>query len=106
MDQVGTLSAHYHKHLQHFLRQIYVFLRYNLTDFYAKPGPSGVEFKGPLWHPVRYISPPSSDMAPHQGSFKWDHVKHVPTRAILLLEDLQVQEDSGFDDRYISGLCH
>ena len=25
--------------------------RYNPKDFYAKPIPTGVEFKGPLWHP-------------------------------------------------------
>ena len=31
-------------------------LSYNPTNFYAKVGPSGVEFKGPLWHPIRYLS--------------------------------------------------
>ena len=29
--------------------------RYNPTDFYAKPIPIGVEFKGPLWHPFRAL---------------------------------------------------
>ena len=29
--------------------------RYNPTDFYAKPIPTGVEFKGPLWHPFRAL---------------------------------------------------
>ena len=28
---------------------------YNEKDFYASSGPSGVEFKGPLWHPVRLL---------------------------------------------------
>ena len=27
--------------------------RYDPTDFYADPIPAGMEFKGPLWHPLR-----------------------------------------------------
>ena len=38
------------------MKIICLFLRFNLTNFYAKPGPSGVVFKGPLWHPMRYFS--------------------------------------------------
>ena len=29
------------------------FSSYNQTDFLANPGPSGMEFKGPLWQPTR-----------------------------------------------------
>ena len=28
---------------------------YNEKNFYASPGPSGVEFKGPFWHPLRLL---------------------------------------------------
>ena len=34
----------------------FFFFSYNQTDFYASPGPRGVEFKGPLWHPLRLLS--------------------------------------------------
>ena len=30
-----------------------VFPRYDVTDFYATPGPTGLGFKGPLWSPFR-----------------------------------------------------
>lgn len=36
-----------------FWNNVLFFSRYDQTDFYASPGPSGYEFKGPLWHPVR-----------------------------------------------------
>ena len=49
---------------------------------------------------------PSSDLTTHQGSCKWDHLEHVHTRADLLLEDLQVQKDSGFDSRYTIRKCN
>ena len=29
------------------------FLRFDVSDFYANPGPTGLEFKGPLWSPFR-----------------------------------------------------
>ena len=32
-----------------------MFFRYNQTDFYANPGPTGMEFKGPIWHPLRAL---------------------------------------------------
>ena len=35
---------------------IFFFFRYNHADFYARPGPSGLEFKGPLWHPLRLLT--------------------------------------------------
>ena len=55
---------------------------------------------------IRHPINPSSDLAPHQGSCKWDHLEHVHTRANLLLEDLQVQKDSGFDSRYTIRKCN
>ena len=30
-----------------------VFPRYDVTDFYATPGPTGLGFKGPIWSPFR-----------------------------------------------------
>ena len=38
------------------LSGIMLTFRYNETDFYASPGPSGVELKGPFWHPLRLLS--------------------------------------------------
>ena len=38
-----------------FLNLLFVFFRYNQTDFYANPGPTGMEFKGPIWHPLRAL---------------------------------------------------
>ena len=108
----------YYQHFQS--NPSFVFLSYNPIDFYAKIGPSGVEFKGPLWHPIRYLSGTiltgplwhpirnpiqsnplkhPSDLTLHQGSCEWDHLQHVHTRANLLLEHLQVQEGSGLDYR-------
>ena len=49
---------------------------------------------------------PSSDLTTHQGSCKWDHLEHVHTRADLLLEDLQVQKDSGFGCWYVMRKCN
>ena len=31
------------------------FLRYNLDNFYAGIGPSGVNINGPIWRPVRLV---------------------------------------------------
>ena len=39
-----------------FLKSNNVVFRFNQTDFYASPGPSGFEFKGPLWHPLRILA--------------------------------------------------
>ena len=36
---------------QHFF--MIFFLRFDVSDFYATPGPTGLEFKGPLWSPFR-----------------------------------------------------
>ena len=37
----------------YFLHLHFVFLSYNQTDFFANPGPSGIEFKGAVWQPTR-----------------------------------------------------
>ena len=41
--------------LERKLSKILIFYRYNLSNFYASVGPSGLNIKGPIWHPIRLI---------------------------------------------------
>ena len=53
VDFVACILSY--KHQSDPLHLHFVFLRHDLTDFYANPGPTGIEFRGPMWQPIRAV---------------------------------------------------
>ena len=107
MDRVGTCSAHYQAFFS------VKSLPFSVTTWpISMQSPDQVALSSKVHSGTpsgKYQTPyqnPSSDLTTHQGSCKWDHLEHVHTRADLLLEDLQVQKDSGFGCWYVMRKCN